>query len=471
MIGQALSDRSCTIPAMTTSLAEVGAPSPSLPQQAAAAQRRWAAAYIQNHRFRHRAGWVLAASAACVLMVTTYLSTVAILIDYGWMHIPVAFSWSSFATALPLAFAHNAAMRSRDGEPVFSYWAIVWLVSLFNGAIGGIGLLASTQVLLAAVHSCAALAVPLILALALAIPLDPSIDWELAMESHLAFVTTRRAPRQAPSDVVGSWRDAEYMAAAWLRRLGYKDARVAASGPDDGIDVNAYGGVAQVKHWSRRATAPEVRKLAGAAKPGQTRFFFSTSGYTQPAIEWASRSDHRVALFHLYIDGNLAAMNAYAKDALWSAPYHVPSAYRRPITVKQKVFMAALLAPGVIGIPIVATAILATSGGRQPHSTLLLGGMWLFSASNIALVFRRDIPRLAMAVRCYVRTRHWPRWRTLILPDFPIDDPDAGLPPDLFVGYDVPRIVHLFRYIDRGLYIVRTLVRVLTSRIRGTKRD
>jgi len=94
------------------------------------------------------------------------------------------------------------------------------------------------------------------------------------------------------------WKEAESRAQRFMVRIGYSDAELTASGSDEGIDVVAAGAVAQVKAQKQRTSRPEVQKLYGVAQAeGKQPLFFSTSGYTSPAIDFADRNG--IALFEL----------------------------------------------------------------------------------------------------------------------------------------------------------------------------
>ncbi|WP_446210355.1 restriction endonuclease [Micromonospora sp. IBSANI012] len=107
------------------------------------------------------------------------------------------------------------------------------------------------------------------------------------------------------------WTQAEELAVWHLRLLGYPDARCTRGGADSGVDVLATGAVAQVKHWAQPVGQPPLRDLFGvgqaaAAKP----FFYSLSGYTPQALEWANATN--MALFAYSADGRVLAQNSAA---------------------------------------------------------------------------------------------------------------------------------------------------------------
>ena len=87
----------------------------------------------------------------------------------------------------------------------------------------------------------------------------------------------------------------ELAAASWLRAHGYPDAHVTRSG----IDVRANGVVVQVKAWSRPVGRPELHHLESAAASGERIFFFSRSGFTAAAYDYAHRADNDIELLVL----------------------------------------------------------------------------------------------------------------------------------------------------------------------------
>lgn len=108
-------------------------------------------------------------------------------------------------------------------------------------------------------------------------------------------------------------RDAEEQAAAWMRHLGWTDARCTGAGADGGIDVVAPDAVAQVKAEQRPTGRPQVQQLFGAAA-GRIALFFAIAGYTAEAIGWADAQG--VALFELDLAGLITARNPGAARVL-----------------------------------------------------------------------------------------------------------------------------------------------------------
>lgn len=122
------------------------------------------------------------------------------------------------------------------------------------------------------------------------------------------------ASHRWPLDVVvneAMWQQAEQLAAAAVRQFGYADASVTPGGADSGLDVTSSRVVAQVKYTSRPVTRPTVQQLAGASG-GRRMAFFSLSGYTQQATEFAD--ERGIALFHIELPGRVSPVNASANS-------------------------------------------------------------------------------------------------------------------------------------------------------------
>ena len=102
--------------------------------------------------------------------------------------------------------------------------------------------------------------------------------------------------------VVGDWRMAEEIAARWMRKHGWPEAELTASGQDIGIDIIAGNAAAQVKWFTRaRVGRPAIQQLQGAAGPHREALFFACNeggdgrAYTYEALEWSTL--HDVSLF------------------------------------------------------------------------------------------------------------------------------------------------------------------------------
>jgi hypothetical protein len=116
-----------------------------------------------------------------------------------------------------------------------------------------------------------------------------------------------------PGPPATDWRQAEQLAVWHLRQLGYHDARATPAGADAGADVLATGAVAQVKHWAQPVGQPPLRDLFGVAQAtGARPLFYSYSGYTPQALQWASAT--KTALFTYTIWGEVVGQNAAAHE-------------------------------------------------------------------------------------------------------------------------------------------------------------
>lgn len=87
-------------------------------------------------------------------------------------------------------------------------------------------------------------------------------------------------------------------------------------GTDQGIDVESRTAVGQVKLWtSRKVGHPDLQMLQGASR-GRRMLFFSYSGYSQPAYEWAERDG--IELFVFDAAGVVTAVNIHADSIVRS---------------------------------------------------------------------------------------------------------------------------------------------------------
>lgn len=90
--------------------------------------------------------------------------------------------------------------------------------------------------------------------------------------------------------------EAEAFVAKWLRSQGFRGARATPPSGDAGIDVTASGISVQVKRYGSKGVGrPEVQQLVGAARVGDVAVFFTSSRYTDAAVEYADQRG--VALF------------------------------------------------------------------------------------------------------------------------------------------------------------------------------
>lgn len=103
-------------------------------------------------------------------------------------------------------------------------------------------------------------------------------------------------------------RALEELTAALLRALGYS-TWVSPAGPDRGVDVLATPDAlglrdprikVQVKHRpNRRMSAPEIRELIGALRPGDRGLCVSLGGFSREARYEADRSENPMRLLDL----------------------------------------------------------------------------------------------------------------------------------------------------------------------------
>jgi hypothetical protein len=117
-------------------------------------------------------------------------------------------------------------------------------------------------------------------------------------------------------EYITSAEDAEENAAEKMRAMGFTDAQVTGPGADGGIDVWSRKAVAQVKWRSAQTGRPELQQLYGAraGDHDQRLLFFTASGYSQAAIEYAKSV--KMALFTYDPLGELTPCNKRARKLL-----------------------------------------------------------------------------------------------------------------------------------------------------------
>ncbi|WP_051027388.1 restriction endonuclease [Cellulosimicrobium cellulans] len=113
-----------------------------------------------------------------------------------------------------------------------------------------------------------------------------------------------------------NWQLAEELAAVELRRRGFRDAQRTPPGADGGFDVEGRGVVAQVKYLAAPVGREAIQRLAGANTHGARMAFFSRSGYTRTAREFADVAD--VALFTLSVDDDAVDAVNDSGERLWA---------------------------------------------------------------------------------------------------------------------------------------------------------
>lgn len=119
---------------------------------------------------------------------------------------------------------------------------------------------------------------------------------------------------------VCTFQQAERLAAQWLSFLGAAGCRVSQATRDGGMDVIADHFVAEVKHHQVPVTPVAVRALSGVATGvGKIPVFFSLSGYTSAAVEFAESPNIGMALFQYdYVHAKLHPRSKAARIA-WGA--------------------------------------------------------------------------------------------------------------------------------------------------------
>lgn len=106
------------------------------------------------------------------------------------------------------------------------------------------------------------------------------------------------------------WQQAERLAAMALQQYGFTDAMITGGSADAGIDVRASRIVAQVKYTSRPVGRPVIQQLIGASD-GRAAAFFSLSGFTEQAREFADQRG--VALFTVRLPTTVLPLNRAAE--------------------------------------------------------------------------------------------------------------------------------------------------------------
>ena len=108
-----------------------------------------------------------------------------------------------------------------------------------------------------------------------------------------------------------SWEMAEALAVAHMKSVGFSDAQKTPSGSDKGLDVISANAAAQVKAMQTAVGRPDLQKLKGSALGYEHLLFYSLSGYTAQAIEYAEESG--LALFSFDRANTVKPVNASAR--------------------------------------------------------------------------------------------------------------------------------------------------------------
>ncbi|MGW5670130.1 restriction endonuclease [Micromonospora sp. NPDC003776] len=435
-----------------TQAAIQSAPEPATPAcRIYEARRQWAQTYASNHRSRRRLGAALSLIFTLVAGIGAYGMA-----GIAEASVPERFFITALFPLFPILAARMSARVRLEGDTAVVGWAAAWLIAICWAALLFFGYAKNGQLILAFTFGINSLAQVTVYAACMFIPVNYRFEDEIVLPRILE--THAAPPPHDNESILSDYREAEKLAAAWLRRFGYKDAEITPVGQDGGIDVAARGAVAQVKLWhTKRVGISEVQRLAGLTKPGQRPFFFARSGYTRQAEEWASDPAHRVALFELEGDGNLRAANFTALRTLYKAPFRMPSSARQPISAGFKVVTGAFFAFGVAAIPVGGAFILATPGTRFLPSLFLIGSIWLTYVLGFTQILGKDFRRLIRALTARREGAEWPGWRE-ILTDPAVADRDEALPAGQFSGYAEKG--------QLGLFITVIELFVLTRKLR-----
>ena len=142
-----------------------------------------------------------------------------------------------------------------------------------------------------------------------------------------------QSPGRPPARMIRSAREAEQVAADWLRWFGFDDAKPTGAGADGGVDVRAKAMVAQVKMHMVPVGRPDLQRLHGVATTeGAVSVFFSLTDYTRDAKQWAEQVG--MALFRFSPAGEAEPVNGYATALAERAEHRATVAVpaRQPLT-------------------------------------------------------------------------------------------------------------------------------------------
>jgi hypothetical protein len=135
----------------------------------------------------------------------------------------------------------------------------------------------------------------------------------LSRESRAPNVAkSRKQARPRPKPVLSrTWRDAELVAAEWMKYWGYTNVAATAVGTDGGIDVVSNEAVAQVKAETSATGRPKVQQHHGVAvSEGKTAIFFALGGFTPAARRYAE--ENNILLFRFDLQGEPEPVNTAA---------------------------------------------------------------------------------------------------------------------------------------------------------------
>ncbi|NKS67373.1 hypothetical protein GS461_18985 [Rhodococcus hoagii] len=142
-------------------------------------------------------------------------------------------------------------------------------------------------------------------------------DGELTILSGSEFESALGILPLKPQEVldwsgpVRDFEDSERFAAAHMRYLGFSDAAETQAGADSGVDVECARAVAQVKFHAKPVGSPGLQNLRGVAWQKEYAIFYSLSGYTRRALDWADQN--HLCLFSYTRTGTVEASNDAAR--------------------------------------------------------------------------------------------------------------------------------------------------------------
>lgn len=111
-------------------------------------------------------------------------------------------------------------------------------------------------------------------------------------------------------------RDAEYLAAEVMTKLGCRSVQVTPASRDGGLDVEAAGWVAEVKHHSSPVPASYLHRIYGVAQSRSSRaMFFAWNGY-RPEAKAFGESTGMLLFTYDPSTGSIAAHSSAARNAL-----------------------------------------------------------------------------------------------------------------------------------------------------------
>ncbi|WP_338077062.1 restriction endonuclease [Cellulomonas hominis] len=173
-----------------------------------------------------------------------------------------------------------------------------------------------------------------------------------------------------PGQCVATDRQAEQMAAAAMRSMGFADAQETPVGPDGGVDVRSRRAIAQVKFRGAQTGRADVQRLVGArGREVLDLFFFTIAGYSARAVEYATEMD--VALFTYDPTGALSPHSPAAVRHLQAAarpatpvPAAVPPSPGR-VWWRRNRWKAVTVFCWASVVPLLVDAIRATAAGED----------------------------------------------------------------------------------------------------------